>query len=127
MITESVKNNKLHLVIIMPRKYYNEDEIKAYSMIKYSKIEPKNFDGSEIVQLFIEVAKISIPAISAYLVGKRNSNSITVKYTDEKISAEIKSHLSNKKFNQLQLQNYLEEILSTIVSKNEEKEDESNH
>lgn len=127
MKVQSVINNKSPMVIIIPRKYYNEEDIKVYPTIKYSIIEPKNFDGTDIVQLFIEVSKVSIPAIAAYLVAKRDSNSITVKYTDGKISAEIKTSLGNKKLNQIQLHNYLEKLLSTIVSKYEGQNDESNH
>ena len=42
-------------------------------------VEPSNLDGAAILQLFIEVTKITAPIIASIIIANINSNKITIK------------------------------------------------
>lgn len=106
------------IVIEMPLK--NNDLSKLIETLpngSYSVVIPKNFDGAEIIQIFLEVAKITIPALITYLVATRTRHTITIKYSDNKVSAELQTTLSNRMLRKNQLYERLEQMFTTIAEK----------
>lgn len=105
------------LVIDLPS---NSNEVEELTAVlpegSYTVIEPKNFDGAEVVHVFIDLAKMAIPALVTYLVAKRNMNSITIKYNDGKICAEIQTTLNKRTFRTTQLHKKLETLLNSMIS-----------
>lgn len=86
-------------------------------------VKPKHFDGSEIIQLFIDIAKVvGPPAVSAlctYLITVRNSSSVKIKFNvDNKIEGEIQGRLNDKQLQGNQLYNEL----IKLIKKNIEEE-----
>lgn len=89
-------------------------------------VNPKHFDGTQVVQVFIDLAEIVIPsaiaAISTYLVTTRNNPTIKMKFNYEnKVEAEIEGKLNDKN---LQENEIYKEILELL--KNQIKEEERN-
>jgi hypothetical protein len=85
-------------------------------------VKPKHFDGTQVVQMFIDLAEIVVPsaiaAISTYLVTTRSSPTIKIKFNYEnKIEAEIEGKLNDK---MLQTNELYKEILELF--KNQIKE-----
>lgn len=116
--------NSNYLVIDLPSRNIEVNELTAILPDRsYSVIEPKNFDGAEIVHIFIDLAKITIPALVTYLIAKRNTNTITIKYNDDKISAEIQSTLNNKTLKETQLHKKLDALLNSIIESAEKEQE----
>lgn len=89
-------------------------------------VNPKHFDGTQMVQVFIELAEIVFPsaiaAISTYLVTTRSNPTIKIKFNYEnKIEAEIEGKLNDKN---LQENEMYKEILELL--KNQIKEEQRN-
>lgn len=57
------------------------------------------FDGAEIIQLLIEITKVTAPVIAGVLIGKLESGKITVK----KNGIEMTTKLTKKGINKIKL------------------------
>lgn len=82
-------------------------------------IEPKHIDGSQTVQIFIELAKVIVPsaiaAISTYLVASKNKDSVKMKYDDGNIVVEIYGKLNDKKLQDNQLYKNLLQLIASML------------
>jgi hypothetical protein len=111
----SEKKDMGMFIIQMPLKGNNlSDLTKMLPNDSYSVVIPKNFDGTEVIQLFIDVTQMVVPSVVTYLIATRKKSSIIVKYNDEKVSAEIQATLNNRMLKKSQLYEYLEQLLKMI-------------
>lgn len=91
-------------------------------------VTPKHLDGSLVMQVFIDLAKVTVPpaiaAISSYLVASRNNSTIKIKFNDcNKIEAEIQGKLSDKSLIDSQLYQELVQLLCDQVKREQSHED----
>lgn len=89
--------------------------VKSYLIVK-----PKHFDGTQIVQVFIDFAEIVIPsaiaALSTYLVTTRNDSKIRIKFNYEnKIEAEIEGKLNDKALQESEVYREIFELLKNHI------------
>ena len=89
----------------------------------FSVIEPKNFDGTQIIQVFITAAVPSVvTAICTYLVTRaQDRSSIKIKFTSGLVDAEIQGKLNDKKLQDSELYRILVQL---ITAKAEGEEDD---
>lgn len=71
----------------------------------YVIIYPMHIDGQAIIQALIDLAKVSIPALVAYFVGRKSLTNITWKYNG-KIDLEMTAAINKKEITEQQLSNY---------------------
>lgn len=89
--------------------------IQSYLIVK-----PKHFDGTQIVQVFIDLAEIIVPsaiaAISTYLVTTRNDSKFRVKFNYEnKIEAELEGKLNDKTLQENEIYKEIIELLKNQI------------
>lgn len=87
-------------------------------------VKPKHFDGSEVIQIFIDIAKVvgpaAVTALSTYLIAAKNSSSVKIKFNvGDKIECEIQGKINDK---QLQ-ENELYHELIKVINKNIKEDD----
>lgn len=76
-------------------------------------IKPFALDGNAVIQLLVEVTKITAPLVAGYLMANRNNNKITIK----KNGVDITMMLSKKMINKLELEKKITEMISDDNSK----------
>ena len=71
----------------------------------YSIIIPKCLDGSEMIQIFLELSKVTIPALASYFVGRKSRATIIWKYHG-KVDLEMTAAINNRELSEAELSNY---------------------
>lgn len=124
----TIANPKILAIEVPLRKKYLSEIKKTFDEGSYTLVIPKNFDGSEVIQLFIEITKYVVPAIITYLIATRKEESLQIKFYDEKLGFEIEAALSNKKLKKMQIYEKLDKLLMLSLDNiSEEKSNEINN
>ena len=95
----------------------------------YTQVFPKHFDGQTVIQAIVEFAKISIPALVSYFVGRKSLVNITWKYSG-KVDLEMTAAVNKKELTEQELSNYFYsqiEKYSKFNSSQGEAENESDN
>ena len=103
------------MIILEVRK--NDEEILKELMDQKDSVqlvEPSNLDGEIIVQLIVEITKITAPLIAGIIIAHINMNKITIKKNGVNITM-----LLNKK--NLEKAALIKELLNMQINDNEEK------
>ena len=103
------------------------DLISALPDDSFAIVEPKHIDGSQTIQVIIELAKVVVPsaisAISAYLVAKKSQPTVKISYKpSDGLEGEIQAKLNDKKLDDNQLYTTL---VSKLLSSSQGEEHES--
>lgn len=82
----------------------------------FSIIKPKYLDGSQIVQVIIDLAKVAVPAaigaISTYLATVRSKPTIKIKFSDKNgLEAEIEGKLTDEALQKSELSQALMQLI----------------
>ena len=106
---------KIMLVIEVKKEDSNilEELIKQEKEVQL--VEPSNLDGDSLIQLFLEMSKITAPIIASIIIANKNSNKITIK----KNGVNITMALSKRNFRKAELINYLIEMQAEDADNNE--------
>ena len=112
------------MVLLEMAKQDNDLEKLTSKLSKkdYQLVDPKNFDGSEIIQALIRISEITIPLIFAYLMATKRKNTITFKYRG-KVDIEITSELNKLNPNAEKIMESLKRMLKEVEENNEDDTD----
>ena len=84
-------------------------------------IRPNNVDGQLIIQAFVAITSVTIPAIVSYLVGRRSKGTIVAKYkgkVDVELTAEINKNDMSEKWLIDYFKKFIEEVESADFNTN---------
>lgn len=106
----------------MPFKNNDFDELKkALPSDSYTIITPKHIDGQAVIQALIDIAKVSVPALVTYLIGRKSLVNMTWKYNGE-IDLEMTAAVNKKELTEQKLSDYFYNQLKKSQSLNIEKD-----
>lgn len=71
----------------------------------YSIMNPKYLDGSEISQIFLELSKVTIPALVSYVIGRKNRATIIWKHHGI-VDIEMTATINNREISKMELSDY---------------------
>ena len=78
-------------------------------------IQPNNVDGQLIIQAFVTIASVTIPAIVSYLVGRKSKGKIVIKYKG-KVDVELTAEINKKDISEKWLTDYLKTLIEEAES-----------
>ncbi|PJJ30159.1 hypothetical protein [Lacrimispora celerecrescens] len=76
-------------------------------------VEPEFFEGSGVIQLFIDLTSIIAPLVAGYFLGVRNSDKIVVKING-RVEIEITAAINKRSMKQVELAAKIIEKLDLI-------------
>lgn len=110
------------LLLEMPLENNDFDELKkSLPSDSYTIITPKHIDGQAVIQALIDVAKVSIPALVTYLVGRKSLVKMSWKYNG-KVDLEMIAAVNKKELTEQQLSDYFYAQIEKFKSLNNKKE-----
>ena len=114
----------------MPLDGNDFDELtKLLPEDSYTILYPKHIDGQAIIQVLVEVVKVSIPAMVTYFVGRKSLINITWKYNG-KIDLEMTAAVNKRELTEQSLSDYfysqVDKSLKYDVNQGEEKNESDN-
>ena len=111
------------LLLEMPLENNDFDELKkVLSNDSYTIIKPKHVDGQAVIQALIDVAKVSVPALVTYLIGRKSLVTMTWKYNG-KVDLEMTAAVNKKELTEQKLSDYFYNQIEKSQSLNIKKED----
>lgn len=110
------------LLLEMPLENNDFDELKkVLSNDSYTIIIPKHIDGQAVIQALIDIAKVSVPALVTYLIGRKSLVNMTWKYNG-KVDLEMTAAVNKKELTEQKLSDYFYAQLEKSQSLNIKKE-----
>ena len=94
------------ILLEMPLEHNDFEELtKILPSDAYKIIYPMHIDGQAIIQALIDLAKVSIPALVSYFVGRKSLINITWKYNG-KVDLEMTAAINKREITEQQLSTY---------------------
>lgn len=78
-------------------------------------IRPNNIDGQLIIQAFVGITSVTIPAIVSYLIGRRSKGTIVAKYKG-KIDVELTAEINKNDMSEKWLIDYFKKFIEDVES-----------
>lgn len=105
MLLIEIPNEKKDVGVLIESLHDNE----------YSIVRPKFIDGTEIIQIFVELTKMTIPPLVTYFIGRKAKGNLTLKYNG-KVELELTASISKKEVSEHELTTYFLNLVDKIES-----------